>query len=539
MLKVGLVFFLPLVIGFRPSGLLRDPLTLIDQNAINGEDKYSWAEERLDVPVDHFSFADTREFELRYFINLTHYQPGGPIFFYTGNEGKLEVFAQNTGFMWDIAPEYGAAVVFAEHRFYGNSKPFGDESFKHIKNLGYLTSEQALADFADVITHLKTKRIDGATHSPVIVFGGSYGGMLSAWFRVKYPHLCDGAIAGSAPVFWFHNTGVRQEGYANVTTRTFKLSGCDLDHLKASFDAMKELAKSDEGRAHLNKVLRLGKSSDFEHSHDYHAIMDVFSDVMGNVVMIDYPYPTHFFAEVPAWPVKKMCEGFKGDIPSDLKERVEPLYNILNIFFNTSGKLTEFCVRGPDCSSDEIGAMDGWNWQACTEMIMPICSAGMPNDVFEPTCPFILTADFERCHKQYTGLGFEHNLYRPNWIIENYGAAFPTATNIVFSNGYLDPWSAGGWKQEPATEGSLVSLIIEDGAHHYDLRGAHPDDTESVKQARLIEKQHISKWISEANERPKQQFKRPNKARNGESELHRHHRHHRHRHHYRKQQEDF
>jgi lysosomal Pro-X carboxypeptidase len=88
-----------------------------------------------------------------------------------------------------------------QHRFYGESKPFGNESNSSPEKLGYLTSTQALADFAVLITSLKHNL--SAVSSPVVVFGGSYGGMLASWFRLKYPHVTIGAVASSAPILQF------------------------------------------------------------------------------------------------------------------------------------------------------------------------------------------------------------------------------------------------------------------------------------------------------------------------------------------------
>ena len=74
--------------------------------------------------------------------------------------------------MWDIAPHYNAMLVFAEHRYYGESLPFGNDSYKNLSYLAYLTSEQALADFAVLIRALQKQH----GQIPVIAFGGSYGG---------------------------------------------------------------------------------------------------------------------------------------------------------------------------------------------------------------------------------------------------------------------------------------------------------------------------------------------------------------------------
>jgi hypothetical protein len=48
-------------------------------------------------------------------------------------------------------------VVFGEHRYYGKTYPFGSgghDSYSR-EHIGYLSVEQALADYATLIEHLK------------------------------------------------------------------------------------------------------------------------------------------------------------------------------------------------------------------------------------------------------------------------------------------------------------------------------------------------------------------------------------------------
>lgn len=72
---------------------------------------------------------------------------------------------------------------------------------------------------------------------------------------------------------------------------------------------------------------------------------------------------------------------------------------------------------------------------------------------------------------------------------------FRAATNILFSNGLLDPWSGGGVLRTP--NDNIKIVIIPDGAHHLDLRGSHPNDPMSVISARSIELDTIKRWIRE------------------------------------------
>ena len=77
----------------------------------------------------------------------------------------MQLYVNHTGLMWETAEDAGALMVFAEHRYYGESLPFGDAT---RDRMGYLTAEQALADYAALIFDLKARL--NATAAPVVAF---------------------------------------------------------------------------------------------------------------------------------------------------------------------------------------------------------------------------------------------------------------------------------------------------------------------------------------------------------------------------------
>ena len=63
----------------------------------------------------------------------------------------------------------------------------------------YLSSEQALADLASIRSFIH-QSYNLTDQNRWVSFGGSYSGSLSAWLRLKYPHLFHAAVASSAPM---------------------------------------------------------------------------------------------------------------------------------------------------------------------------------------------------------------------------------------------------------------------------------------------------------------------------------------------------
>ncbi|KAL5060325.1 hypothetical protein RYX36_031929 [Vicia faba] len=219
-----------------------------------------------------------------------------------------------------------------------------------------MSSTQALADYATLIIDLKNNL--SAIDSPVVVIGGSYGGMLAAWFRLKYPHIAIGALASSAPILQFLDL---------VSPYTFT-----------------------------------------------------------NIVTQDY----------------KMCEAI--DNISTGNDTFTKLYGAANVFYNYSGTVP--CFDIDNNSEDSSLNRGGWDWQACTEMILPL--GGNNEESMFPVQKWELEDTISYCKHEYDIV--------PHWIIAEFG-----------------------------------------GAHHVDLRFSTKEDPEWLKDVRKQEVKIIASWISQ------------------------------------------
>lgn len=211
--------------------------------------------------VDHFSAADGSgvaplRFRQKILTCATYWRNAtGPVLLYTGNEGAVDGFYANTGAAFEWAAKIGALIVFVEHRYYGESLPFGASSFTKA-NMRYLNIAQALEDYAVIVDALQAQYgLQGAKAVPWIALGGSYGGVLSAWMRSKYPALIAGAIAASAPIRYIG----AQEDYsffAGATSDYAAVSTQCVSAVRAGFAQLQKLR--DQGNyAEIQTQLRL------------------------------------------------------------------------------------------------------------------------------------------------------------------------------------------------------------------------------------------------------------------------------------------
>ncbi|OQV22401.1 Dipeptidyl peptidase 2 [Hypsibius exemplaris] len=442
----------------------------------------------FDNLLDHFNYGSFGEetYRQRYLLSNTYWKAGGPIFFYTGNEGPITNFYNNTGFIFDIAPKFNALIIFAEHRFYGQSLPAGPVKSFQSPYLGLLTIEQALADFAVLLSSVKAEL--NATDSAVISFGGSYGGMLAAYMRQKYPNIIDGALAASSPVLSIADIGDNGTFFRDVTNVFKANEGCE-PRVREAFTAMDALSKNGKaGFANLTTTFQL--CDPLDPNRGYKQLIGWVRNAFASMAMVNYPYPANFLGPLPAWPVNAAC----GLITNSTVGAMAGLAQAASLFYTNTQKCYDIWSEFVDCA-DPTGCGTGndataWDYQACTQMTLSGGTYGGDKDMF-PYLPWTKDMRKAYCGKHYNIQPRDTELRTEYW-----GGDLQATSNIIYSNGLLDPWHDGGILKNVSD--TIVAVTIKDGAHHLDLRASDPRDPQSVIVARQQEVELIRQFVKKA-----------------------------------------
>jgi lysosomal Pro-X carboxypeptidase len=164
------------------------------------------------------------------------------------------------------------------------------------------------------------------------------------------------------------------------------------------------------------------------------------------------------------------------------------LRNATNVYFNYTGQSN--CTNYEDTEATGTLAASGWNVLACNQLAMPASNG--PDSMFPPS-QFNYTETTIECQGNYT-LTPQYQ-----WALSYFGGYniqtdFKAYSNIVFSNGQLDPWRAGSPNEY--INWGLPVYEIKGGAHHLDLRLPNDgDNSTTVEWVREQEKSMIFNWV--------------------------------------------
>ncbi|XWS45516.1 hypothetical protein CRYUN_Cryun15aG0143200 [Craigia yunnanensis] len=429
----------------------------------------------FDQTLDHYSPYDHRQFKQRYYEFFDYFQvPDGPIFLKLCGESSCNGIAND--YISVLAKKFGAAVVSLEHRYYGKSSPFKSHT---TENLKYLSSKQTLFDLAvfrqwyQESLNLKQNKTDA--ENPWFVFGISYSGALSAWFRLKFPHLTCGSLASSAVVLAVYN-------FTEFDKQIGESAGAEC---KA---ALQETTKLVEQRLTSNRKELKAQfgAAELEIDGD-------FLYFLADAAVIAFQYGNPDILCTPLVEAKKAGEDLVGAYAKYVKEYYVGSFGVSVETYNQK-HLKNTAVN--EDSSDRL-----WWFQVCTEVAY--FQVAPSNDSIRSS-----KVD-TKYHLDLCKNVFGDGIY-PDVDVTNiyYGGTKIAGSKIVFTNGSQDPWRHAS-KQTSSREMPSYIITCHNCGHGTDMRGcpqsplsiegnaqncSSPDAVHKVRQ-QMIE--HIDLWLSE------------------------------------------
>lgn len=166
---------------------------------------------------------------------------------------------------------------------------------------------------------------------------------------------------------------------------------------------------------------------------------------------VNYPYQ---IGDTPAWPVNAACQTLvtayttcpKEDSTSRRTCLLAAASSVTDMTLGTgtaSSSTDCFATleEGPGNIPGDGPGLTSWGYQSCTETLHEFSSRGIRDYVFDfnrSTAPcgelYQVTPDTNALTARYGGY--------------NLGDGYTEISNIIWSNGRLDPWHGGGFKEE-------------------------------------------------------------------------------------------
>jgi len=437
-------------------------------------------EQYFEQVLDHFTATDGRTWSQRFWVNMDNYVEGGPAFIMIGGEAEASPGWLNYGAWTTWAKENGAGMFLLEHRYYGESRPTEDMT---VENMVYLSSRQGLEDLGHFINNMN--HVYNMT-GPWITFGGSYPGSLSAWMRLRFPHLVAGSVSSSGPLFAKLDYFEYLEVVADALDTTG--AGCNTAMTEA-LTAVENLVGDENSWEDLGSMFQLCGPLDGTNALDVKSFMELLIDNLAAIVQYNGRYEEDIFSIC-----KVMTDESLGE-PIDRLAVVNDIMLSLNQDECVDHTYASFLSLLTDTTW--VGGGVGWRqwiWQTCTEFGW-YQTTNQESGVYGHTLPLEF---FEQWCQDAFGAEFTHEMLEKSVAASNieYGGFEPSVSNVVFVHGSIDPWHAMGVLED--LHETAPSIYITGTSHCADMYANSPDDPEELTAARVKIGGLVKGWVENA-----------------------------------------
>uniref|UniRef100_A0A915EUA6 Uncharacterized protein n=1 Tax=Ditylenchus dipsaci TaxID=166011 RepID=A0A915EUA6_9BILA len=306
--------------------------------------------------------------------------------------------------------QFHCQIVVLEHRFYGQSNPYGDDptAFTDINKIQNLNISMVLEDIYAVVKQESVGMADEGQVVHPVLFGVGYAGLLAGFYSKKFQMdnekkaIASWVSSVNLQDFLFMKSSINRYD-ANLIAIFTDQFGCNKSAIKDSFQALRNYDPL--------------KYSELQ------TIFRTFDNRTWLTATIN-----RFGKDVPKYPAQVFCNSLNTN-SVEPKDKVEALKNALVISFLNPGNpidvpfKLEFGLKNTlehrVLSENEINSK---TWQHCSQLVYGKCAATQfSNDNFGIPCtPDLLDYTKNRCSAmvQAFGLiGYDPNMhYQPDYI---------------------------------------------------------------------------------------------------------------------------